>query len=318
MRILSGSRFMWFLLLGLAGIAGWSCNKNNPSNMDYKTSTISYFLANGANTRCFAAAIQKANLDTVFNGTGPFTVFVPTDDAFNASGIPLTSVTAYSPEEARNLVLYHTVAGAALGSADFTGARELKIIMANGDSVFVTGDSNRIFVNGVQVGASDVKAANGVMHSLQGVLTAPSKNLLEMINADSSLSFLSNALQLATASPDSITKNLASGGPYTFFAPGNDAFRYLGYNSPQDLDTVNTDSLRLLILSQLVPQRLFTYDIPDSSTFQTVNDSTLLFNLTGITPQVQIKGHAHFANLISVNQMATNGVLFKTDEVLIH
>jgi hypothetical protein len=51
---------------------------------------------------------------------------------------------------------------------------------------------------------------------------------------------------------------------------------------------------------------------------QTVNDSTLLFNLTGITPQVQIKGHDHSANLVSVNQMATNGVLFKTDEVLIH
>lgn len=318
MTTLSGNRFKLFFLVFAAGIAGWSCNKKNPAGIDYKTSTISYFLANAANTSYFETAIRQANLDTVFNGTGPFTVFVPPDDAFNVSGIPLSSIIAYSAEEARNLVLYHTVAGAALGSPDFIGAKEMKVIMANGDSVFITGDSNRIFVNGIQVGSSDVQAANGIMHSLQKVLIAPSKNLLEMINADSSLSFLSNALLRAEASPDSITTNLASGGPYTFFAPDNDAFRYLGYNSPQDLDTANTDSLRLLILSQLVPQRLFSYDIPDSSTLQTVNDSTLLFNLTGITPQVQIKGHAGFANVVSLNQMAINGILFKTDKVLIH
>jgi uncharacterized surface protein with fasciclin (FAS1) repeats len=318
MVTLSGNRLKSLLLLFAAGIAGWSCNKNNPAGIDYKTSTISYFLANAANTTYFETAIREASLDTVFNGTGPFTVFVPSDDAFNASGISLPSVTAYSAEEARNLVLYHTVAGAALTAADFIGARELKVIVANGDSVFITGDSNRIFVNGIQVGSSDVQAANGIMHSLQGVLVPPSKNLLEMINADSSLSFLSNALVRATASPDSIPANLATGGPYTFFAPDNDAFRHLGYNTPQDLDTANADSLRLLILSQLLPQRLFSYDIADSSTLQTVNDSTLLFSLTGITPQVQIKGHAGFANVVSVNQMAINGILFKTDEVLIH
>lgn len=318
MSILSVNRIMLVFLFALGGVISWSCNKNNSTSIDYKTSTISYFLANGSNTTYFETAVQKANLDTVFNGTGPFTVFVPTNDAFNQSGTPLSAITAYSSEEARNLVLYHTVAGAALTSSGFIGTKELKIIMANGDSVFITGDSNRIFVNGILVTASDVKAANGVMYGLQGVLTAPSKNLLEIINADTSLSFLSNALLLATASPDSIPSNLVSGGPYTFFAPDNEAFRNLGYNSPQDLGSVNPDSLRLLILSQLVPQRLFSYDIPDSSTLQTVNDSTLLFSLTGIAPRVQIKGHDSFSNVVSLNQMASNGILFKTDEVLIH
>src|SRR6185312_14088556 len=116
------------------GVISWSCNKNNSTSIDYKTSTISYFLANGSNTTYFETAVQKANLDTVFNGTGPFTVFVPTNDAFNQSGTPLSAITAYSSEEARNLVLYHTVAGAALTSSGFIGTKELKIIMANGDS----------------------------------------------------------------------------------------------------------------------------------------------------------------------------------------
>ena len=98
MRTISGLRFKLFFLSILAGIAGWSCNKNNPTGIDYKTSTISHFLINGANTTYFETAIREANLDTVFNGTGPFTVFVPTDDAFSASGISLPTVTSW-PEE---------------------------------------------------------------------------------------------------------------------------------------------------------------------------------------------------------------------------
>ncbi|MFI5124740.1 MAG: fasciclin domain-containing protein [Chitinophagales bacterium] len=317
-RILSGNRRVLLFLVLFAGIGCWSCNKNTPSSINYKTSTISWILANGSNTTLFESTIRQAGLDSIFNGAGPFTVFVPVNDAFNQAGISQASIGAYSQDSARNLVLYHTVAGTALTASSFIGARELKIIMANGDSVFVSGDSNRLFVNGVQTISTDLKAANGVMHALQNVLMPPAKNMTELVNADTSLSFLSNALQLATATPDSLSKDLASGGPYTFFAPDNDAFRKLGYNSPQDLNTANTDSLRLLILSHLVPQRLFTYDIPDSSTLQTVNDSTLYFHVSGIAAQVQIKGQDTFSNVVSVNQMATNGVLFKIDEVLAH
>jgi uncharacterized surface protein with fasciclin (FAS1) repeats len=318
MKTIYGNRGILFLLIAFAGISGWGCNKNTPSSINYKTSTVSYILANSSNTTLFELAIKQANLDSVFNGAGPFTVFVPTDDAFNQAGINQSVISNYSQAVAKNLVLYHTVAGADMTSASFIGTKELKVIMANGDSVFISGDSNQVFVNGILVVAVDLVAANGVLHALQGVLIPPAQNLLQIVNADTSLTFLSNALQLATASPDSLTKDLSSGGPYTFFAPDNDAFRKLGYNSPQDLNSVNPDSLRLFIISNLVPQRLFTYDIPDSSTLQTVNDSTLYFNLSGIAAQVQIKGHNTFSNVVGVNDMARNGVLFKVDGILVY
>lgn len=316
MRTLSGNRGILFFLIAIIGISGWGCTKNTPKSIDFKTSTISYVLANGSNTTLFESIIKQANLDTIFNGSGPFTVFVPTNDALNQAGINQTVINSYSVADAKNLALYHTIAGISMTASYFIGTKELKEIMANGDSVFISGDSSRIFVNGVPVIAVDLVAANGVLHALQGVLIAPTKNLKELIYADTSLTFLSNALQLATAVPDSLTKDLTSGGPYTFFAPNNDAFRKLGYTSPQDLSSMNADSLRLLILSHLVPQRLFTYDIPDSSTLQTVNDSTLYFNLSGIAARVQIKGHDNFANVAGANNMARNGVLFKVDGVL--
>ncbi len=318
MRTFSGNRLILFLLIAGAFLSGLGCNKKNPQSINYKTSTISYILANGTNTTLFESAIKQAGLDSTFNGAGPFTVFVPTDDAMNQAGINQSVINSTSPSQSKDLVLYHTIAGAAMTSSSLIGTKELKVVMANGDSVFITGDSNAIWINGVPVIAVDLIAANGVLHALQGILIPPSKNLLQLINADTSLSFLSNAVQLATATPDSLTTDLVSGGPYTFFAPDNDAFRKLGYNSPQDLNTVNPDSLRLFITSNLVAQRLFSYDISDSSTLLTVNDSTLYFNLSGVAAQVQLKAHSNFSDIVSVNQMATNGVLFKVDEILVY
>jgi uncharacterized surface protein with fasciclin (FAS1) repeats len=312
-----GKRKILVLLALLAGITGWHCNKSSSSSMDYKTSTISYILANGSNTSFFETAIREASLDSIFSGTGPFTVFVPTDDAFNLSGISLAELNNYTPEEARKLVLYHTVAGTAVSASGIIGASAMKLIMADGDSTFVTADSNRVFINGVPVTASDVTAANGLMHALQQVLRAPKQSLLDLVRTDTSLSFLSNALLLAAAMPDSLTTMLASGGPFTFFAPVNDAFRNLGYASPEDLNSTDPDSLRLLILSQLVPRRLFSCDIPDSASLQTVNDSTLYFTSSGISTQLQLEGHDRAANVIAADQMATNGVLFKTDAALV-
>ncbi|HVY75510.1 MAG TPA: fasciclin domain-containing protein [Puia sp.] len=305
------------LLIAGAALLNWDCSKKNISSIDYKTATISYVLSTGANTTYFENAVHIAGLDSVFNGAGPFTVFVPNDQAFEASGISMTDLNAYSMDQARQLVLYHTVAGLALNSSEFIGKNESKLVTANGDSIFITADSNRMFVNGMLVTASDVAAANGVMNAMPGVLQAPVSNLLETIQADTSFSFLCNAISLASANPDSVSHLFSWDGPFTFLAPDNDAFRSLGYNMPQDLDTLNPDSLRLMILSQVIPQRLFSCDIPDSSSFQTVSDSTLNFTSTGISLQAQLAGHSPVANLVSDARMATNGVLFKVDEILL-
>jgi uncharacterized surface protein with fasciclin (FAS1) repeats len=142
--------------------------------------------------------------------------------------------------------------------------------------------------------------------------------LQELVSSDTSLSFLNQAIALATPVPDSLSILLSSGGPFTFFAPDNDAFRKLGYNSPADLNAVNPDSLRSMVLLSLVPQRLFSYDISDSSTFITVSDSTLIFIIPGIQAQVQVLNSPFASNFVSINTLAINGVLFKIDELLDH
>jgi uncharacterized surface protein with fasciclin (FAS1) repeats len=300
------------------GVLVWACNHNNPPPViNPSTSTIGYVLANGTNTTIFNSAVIKAGLDTIFNSPSFFTVFVPNNDACIQSGFTQDSVNTFTPAQAREWVLYQTYAGVGLTLESFIGKTEEKLIMADGDSIFVTGDSNRTFVNGFQTYNSEITASNGQMLALQNALRPPTQNLYQIVNTDTSYSFLNQAILLATPVPDSLNQLLSTGGPFTFLAPNNDAFRSLGYTSPADLSTVSPDSLRLMVLVGLIPQRLFSYDVADSSTYQTVIDSTLIFHYRGIANSVQILGDSTTSNVISIGYMAINGVLFKIDSLIV-
>jgi uncharacterized surface protein with fasciclin (FAS1) repeats len=299
-----------FLLIG--------CNKTSTPSINAQTSTLGSLLATGANTTIFNSAVIKAGLDSVFSSPSIFTLMVPNDMSCIQSGFSQEVINGFTADEARNWVLYQTYAGTALNFESFIGKTEVKLIMANGDSTFVSGDSNRTYVNGYQFLNTEATASNGVMLALQNVLLPPTQNLSQMVSSDTSLTFFNQAIQLSTPFPDTLSVLLTSGGPYTIIAPNNDAFRNVGYNTPSDLNAVSPDSLRSLVLLSLIPQRLFGYDVEDSSIFQTLTDSTLIFYITGIQTTVQVVGSDTTANVLTISPMARNGVLFKIDGLLEH
>lgn len=314
---------VYFSLLVGGLMCIYSCNKTESNGINSQTSSLGYILANGTNTTIFNSAVIKAGLDTAFSGTSIFTLMVPNDLACTQSGYTQDVINGFTPEQARAWVLYMTYAGTALPFETFIGKTEVKLIMADGDSVFVSGDSNRTYVNGYQFLNSELAGSNGIMLALQNVLTPPDKTLEQIVSSDSTLSFLNEAILLSSPVPDSISTMLSTGGPYSFLAPVNDAFRSLGYTTPSDLSAVNPDSLRTMVLLGLVPQRLFSYDVGDSAKIQTVNGDTLFFTHTGIFTAVQVLGDSTTAsgdsavsNIIASNIMAINGVLYKIDSVL--
>jgi uncharacterized surface protein with fasciclin (FAS1) repeats len=296
----------------------WACNKTQSNGINPQTSSLTYILANGTNTTIFNAAVVKAGLDSVFSGPSLFTLLVPNDQTCSQSGYGPSVINGFTRDQARQWVLYQTYAGTALTFESFIGKTELKLVMANGDSIFVSGDSNRTYVNGYIFTNSEAAASNGTMLALQNVLVPPTQNLAQLVSSDSSLTYFNEAIQLSTPVPDTLSNLLSTGGPFTLLAPDNDAFRILGYNSPADLSSVNPDSLRTLVLTSLIPQRIFSYDAVDSSRYQTVNDSTLLITITGLQTRVQVLGSSNSSNFVSYNTMAQNGVLFKTDSLLVH
>ena len=315
-KLVTNTRLYFSVLIGSV-LFSIACNKQETNNINPQTSSLGYILANGTNTTIFYSAVVKGGLDSLFSGPSIFTLLVPNDQACNVSGFTQSVINGFSYDQARQWVLYQTYAGTALTFESFIGKTEEKLIMANGDSVFVSGDSNRTFVNGFQFLNSEAAGNNGTMLAMQNVLVPPAQNLAQMLNTDTSLSFFNQAVSLATPVPDTLSKTLATGGPFTLLAPNNDAFRILGYNSTNDISSISPDSLRTLVLTSLIPQRIFSYDLVDSSTVITVNDSTLLFTILGLQATVNVVGSPYYSNFVSYNTMALNGVLFKTDSLLV-
>lgn len=116
------------------------------------------------------AAVQAADLVETLQGDGPFTVFAPTDAAFDA--LPAGTVEdLLKPENKDQLVAvltYHVVPGKVM-SSDLAGkALEAETVQGSTVSIDATGDG--VTVDGASVVAADVDASNGVIHVIDAVI----------------------------------------------------------------------------------------------------------------------------------------------------
>jgi plastocyanin len=129
------------------------------------------------------AALAQADLVTTLQGDGPFTVFAPTDAAFEAAGIDLS--TFDTEEENATLVdilLYHVYSGA-VAAADVTDG--LTVTMVNGaNATFAVLADGTVKVGDAAVTSADVAASNGVIHVIDKVLMPPTDTVEEPVLPD--------------------------------------------------------------------------------------------------------------------------------------
>jgi uncharacterized surface protein with fasciclin (FAS1) repeats len=130
---------------------------------------IADIVAGDPNFSTLASLLQQADLISVLEGDGPFTVFAPTNAAFEA--LPpetLASLTDPANSEAlTDVLLYHVVEGEVLSSDLQDG---VMLTTVQGDDLVVTVSDQGLQVNGVNVVTGDIEATNGVIHVIDGVL----------------------------------------------------------------------------------------------------------------------------------------------------
>lgn len=116
--------------------------------------------------KTLVAAVQAAGLADTLKGTGPFTVFAPTDEAF--AKLPPGTVDALlkDKEKLKAILTYHVVAGK-VTAADVVKLKSAKTVQ--GQSVRIDA-TNGVKVNASTVVKADVMASNGVIHVIDTVL----------------------------------------------------------------------------------------------------------------------------------------------------
>ena len=259
------------------------------------------------------AAVQAAELVETLKSEGPFTVFAPTDDAFGA--LPEGTVESLLlPENKQALIdilLYHVVAGKVM-AADVVGLTSATTVL--GEDVTVKVDMGSVYINDAKVIITDIATSNGVIHVVDAVILPPAEEaemgntIVDIAVADGRFTTLVAALQAAE-----LVETLSGEGPFTVFAPTDDAFAALPEGTVESLFLPeNKQALTDILLYHVVAAKVMAADVVGLTSATTVLGQD--FTITITDGKVFLNDTVE---VIITDIEASNGVIHVIDAVLL-
>ena len=249
------------------------------------------------------SAVVQAELLTTLQGTGPFTLFAPTDQAFADAGIDLAALDTPEGKAAlTDILLYHVIAGEVPSSAV---TECLTATTVNGNPIsFTVGDG--VMVNDATVTIVDVNTSNGVIHVIDKVLTPTATP--NDIPRTAQCTGIHNSL-VASVIQAELLPTLQGDGPFTVFAPTDQAFIDAGIVLA-DLDTPEGKAaLADILLYHVIAGEVPASAVTDCMSAETVNGNSLSFT---VGDSVMVNG----ATVIATDVATSNGLIHVIDKVL--
>jgi len=331
MKIISKTIKMLPLFMLCIGLISCSSDDDGDSQVIEDTTVVDIAIANDFTS--LAAALEAADLVTTLQGEGPFTVFAPTNQAFQDlldSNDNWNALSDIPTETLRTVLLNHVIIESDIDAATFVSAgsgyqsvgstgpdnSNLSIYfnVVNG-TVELNGGANAAV--GADVTVPDLEADNGRVHVVNKVLLPPS--IVDFALANPALSNLVASLQLADSQEGTdLIGTLSGNGPFTVLAPTNTAFAELlveldpsGETELADLDPATVEGILLLHVIG---------DNVRSSELSTDTVATLNGNIDINASELTITDpRERVSNLVPglIDIQGTNGVVHVIDQVLL-
>jgi transforming growth factor-beta-induced protein len=279
-----------------------------------------------ANFSTLVAAVSKAGLVETLSGTTQLTVFAPTNAAFDAAASAIGAangaalVEALSAEQLVDILTYHVVAGDNPSTSltagtlstlyQFEGSAATLDLSLTGGVILTDA-----LLTQASVTTPDVDASNGVVHVIDKVLVPPGVlNIVQMAQLNPTFSTLVTAVVEAE-----LVATLSGTGPFTVFAPTNDAFTEalaeLGLTAEQLLASPD---LAAILTYHAVGGDVRAADVValvagGPADVTTVQGDTFRVG----TDLVITDGRSRTANLVATDVVASNGVIHVIDAVIL-
>jgi uncharacterized surface protein with fasciclin (FAS1) repeats len=259
-------------------------------------------------------ALQAADLVSALQGEGPFTVFAPTDEAFaNLPAGALDSLLA-DTEALSKVLLYHVLPGKVMAAqvADGVTAETLE-----GSPVTFSVMDGAAKINDATIVTTDIEAANGVIHVIDAVILPPSGEAAPAEGAPAALDVVDTAAAagqfstlLAAAEAAGLVDALKGAGPFTVFAPTDEAFAKLPAETLQAL-LADPTALGDILLYHVLPGKVMAADVADGLMAQTLQGAAVNFSIMDGVAKI------NDATITATDVEATNGVIHVIDTVIL-
>ena len=292
-----------------------SCGDDDSSDPDPEPQNIAQIAAGDDQFSTLVAALDRVGLVATLEGTGPFTVFAPTNDAFTAAGVDLDALTDAQLTE---ILLYHVLGGEVASTDLQDGQTYATTATETGPgstqlSILIEKSSGNVVVknavdNAATVTTADVDATNGVVHIVNNVLLPPNVVDHAVANAD----FSSLVATLGAADGD-LTTVLSGDGPFTVFAPVNSAFEAIS-DVTAGLDA---GQLNKVLTYHVVSGNVRSTDLSDGQVVPTVNGEEFTVNIDANGNVTLTDAGGGTSNVVFTDVQGTNGVVHVIDAVII-
>lgn len=297
-------------ILGMAAIVSsslfTSCDKDEEKTMTVPEMSIAQYAASDNNFSTLVSALTKADLAGTLDGNGNFTVFAPTNAAFNQlfSDLGVGGIDDIPAETLKSVLLYHVLGEEKKSgmlqsgyyntlSPAYDGFMSLKVDLTSGVAINKS----------ATVTSADVDLKNGVIHVIDKVLMPPT--VVDQALSNDDFSILAEAVVKA-----GLVNTLNGEGPFTIFAPTNAAFgelfTQLGVSGINDL---TAEQLVPILTHHVIGGNIRSTDLSAGSV-STLNGSITI----ALSPSPNINGTT---KIIATDVQASNGVIHAIDKVLI-
>ncbi len=274
-----------------------------------ETTTVVDIIVGSEDHTVLEAAVGAAGLVDALSGEGPFTVFAPTDAAFDAlmEALEVTAEELLAYPGLADVLQYHVV-GAEAYAADLSDGQMIETLLGEDVTVSITADG--VFINNAQVIVADLAADNGVVHVIDAVLVPPTPETTTVV--DIIVNSEDHTLLEAAVVAAGLVDALSGEGPFTVFAPTDAAVVAL-------TEALEITAEELLALPNLGD--ILQYHVVGAEAYAAdLSDGQMIETLQGGNVTVSITAEGVFINqaqVIVADLAADNGVVHVIDAVLL-
>ena len=260
-------------------------------------------------------ALEAAGLDaTLADEDADFTVFAPTDEAFEALPEGTLDTLLADTDLLTDVLLYHVITDSVVGSDTALSLAGTTTTMANEAKLAITVRGDALYLNESLVIDTDIEASNGVIHVIDAVLTPtvigePEGSIVDLALASPDLTTLVTALQAA----DLVGTLADEDALFTVFAPTDEAFAALGEDAIAAL-LADTEALTDVLL----------YHVVGGAAVDSIDATALYGQMVTMVNEadvaIDIRDGELFINeskVIIKDIPATNGIIHVIDMVLL-
>ena len=278
-----------------------------PSDPEPEVGTIVDVAVGNGSFTTLLAAVEAAGLADTLAGAGPFTVFAPTDDAFAQLQEGTVEGLLGDVDALTSVLLYHVVSGD-VKAADVVTLESAETLQ--GQSVAIAVDGGNVMIDDANVVIADVEASNGTIHVIDAVLIPSDPEpevgtIVDVAVENGSFTTLLAALEAA-----GLADTLAGAGPFTVFAPTDDAFSNLPEGTVEGL-LGDVDALTSVLLYHVVSGDVKAADVVTLESAETLQGQSVAIAVDGGNVMIDD------ANVVIADVEASNGTIHVIDAVLI-